>query len=399
MMDMGRIIVLFVLLFLVTSEFFSTSIVYGDNLPTENLWSQKKPMEQERGHVGVAVVDGKIYVIGGNYAIGTEWNAVGTNEQYDPLLDKWFFKATMPVASDDFAIAVWNEKIYCFSPTLNQEYDPKSDTWTNKTAMPTARWSLQANTIGDTIYLVGGQTPGTYTTYTDISLALNEAYDPATDTWTTMASMPYATRAYASAVFNDKLYVFGGLQLNDLQIESLTQIYNPETNSWHLGSSSPIITSYAKAVTTTGVSAPPKIYLFDAGALHLPSAQAYDPVTDTWATGVAQPTSRMSFGTAVVDDLIYAIGGHSFNMTMYPTSTISYTSFSLNEQYTPFGYGLLDTKNQTKQPSLTYSPTPYLPLDRNAPHLDLIFYLIPIAVIFVAIVVSILICRRHRKTD
>jgi hypothetical protein len=55
-------------------------------------------------------------------------------------------------------------------------------------------------------------------------------------------------------------------------------------------------------------------------------------------------------------------------------------------------------KTETFLPLPTASPTPYLPSDRNAPHLDPIFYLIPIAVIFVAIVVSVLIYRRHRKT-
>jgi hypothetical protein len=61
----------------------------------------------------------------------------------------------------------------------------------------------------------------------------------------------------------------------------------------------------------------------------------------------------------------------------------------------------LPTPSQTLLPTpiSTASPTPYLPPDRNAPHLDPIFYLIPIAVIFVAIVVSVLLYKRHRKTS
>jgi len=62
-----------------------------------------------------------------------------------------------------------------------------------------------------------------------------------------------------------------------------------------------------------------------------------------------------------------------------------------------------------QQPNPTQTPTPtsienlaptipYLPSDRNAPHLDPIYYLIPITMVFVAIAVSVLIFRRHRKT-
>jgi hypothetical protein len=54
-------------------------------------------------------------------------------------------------------------------------------------------------------------------------------------------------------------------------------------------------------------------------------------------------------------------------------------------------------------PSLTPTPTPtapYLPPnDRNAPHLEPTFYLIPVSVIVaVVIVLSLLLYRRHRKT-
>jgi hypothetical protein len=52
----------------------------------------------------------------------------------------------------------------------------------------------------------------------------------------------------------------------------------------------------------------------------------------------------------------------------------------------------------TSAPSLTPTPTtPYLPPnDRNAPHLEPTFYLLPISVIVAIIVIAIIICRRGR---
>jgi hypothetical protein len=55
------------------------------------------------------------------------------------------------------------------------------------------------------------------------------------------------------------------------------------------------------------------------------------------------------------------------------------------------------TPTPTVIESLAPTPTYLPPSDRNAPHLDPIYYLIPITVIFVAITVSVLIYTKYRK--
>jgi hypothetical protein len=50
--------------------------------------------------------------------------------------------------------------------------------------------------------------------------------------------------------------------------------------------------------------------------------QVYDPETDTWTMGAQMPTSRYGLGVAVVNDILYAIGGGDAE----------------NERYTPIGY-------------------------------------------------------------
>jgi hypothetical protein len=54
------------------------------------------------------------------------------------------------------------------------------------------------------------------------------------------------------------------------------------------------------------------------------------------------------------------------------------------------------TPTPTSQPSPTPTVTPSLP-PRNAPHLDPVFYLIPVSVILTAVVVLVLFFRNHRK--
>lgn len=203
---------------------FHVPLVYA----TEDSWGSKAPMQVARSGLGVAAVNGKIYAIGGSNAsgfapsmpgssvLGVEDN-VATNEEYDPVTDTWTFKKPMPTPRLHFAIAVYQNKIYCIggytedgNTGVNEVYDPATDTWESKTSMPTARSWLTANVVNDKIYLIGGYPNRT----------LNEVYDSETDTWTTKTPSPNATAftgGYASAVFDEKIYVIGGLSQDHSQ--------------------------------------------------------------------------------------------------------------------------------------------------------------------------------------
>lgn len=73
-----------------------------------------------------------------------------------------------------------------------------------------------------------------------------------------------------------------------------------------------------------------------------PPNRIYDPKTDTWTLGAAVPTNRLDFGVAVVNDTLYAIGGTVRNYS-HPLSIAIFTTApsSVNEQYTPLGYGTI----------------------------------------------------------
>src|SRR5690606_37232577 len=60
------------------------------------------------------------------------------------------------------------------APTaVNEAYNPSTNTWASQAAMPTARYSLAAGVVGSTLYAVGGYTGSEPT-------AVNEAYTPLT---------------------------------------------------------------------------------------------------------------------------------------------------------------------------------------------------------------------------
>jgi hypothetical protein len=271
------------------------------------------------------VVDGKIYRIG--------WP---TCEKYDPETNNWTTIASVPVDSGGTVVACQN-KVYLIGGNPTQVYDSVTNTWENRTSIPTKRISLQANVVNDKIYLIGGRMPaGLYQIVTSSS---NDVYDPATDSWSQMASLPVAVMGYASAVLDDKIYIIsGGNELSqDYQPINLVQIFDPATNQWTNGSSMPNGVVYAGAVATSGLFAPKQIYViggtitaYDRSAYYnaMDLNQVYDPESETWITGTPMLTPRCDFGIAVVNDEIYAIGGikeENYQMVV-------------NEKYIPAGY-------------------------------------------------------------
>jgi N-acetylneuraminic acid mutarotase len=269
---------------------------------------------------GVAVVNDKIYVIGG-YNQGRFLNV---NEEYDPVTNTWTAKRGMPTRRGNFAITVYKNKIYCIGggdssyegvTGITEVYDPLTDTWARKSPMPTAREFMDANVVNGKIYVIGGSNfPNLNDPYYVPNI--NEVYNPENDTWSTSIAPTVEISNYASAVCDNKIYVFS---------KHLTQIFDPQTNSWNNGTSMPNPGWGAAAGATTGDFAAKRIYVLG-GNPTFNFNQVYDPETDSWTMGAYMPTSRYGLGVAVIDDVIYAIGGPgAFAMVA-------------NERYTPLGY-------------------------------------------------------------
>lgn len=294
----------------------------------EDYWSTKTPLPQTAGGLRAAVVNGKIHVIGGS-----------VHYVYDPVTGNWVAKESMPTARHYFGIAVCQNKIYTIGGGLwdsdigwitsnkTEVYDPITDSWETKNAMPTSRMSLSANEVDGKIYLIGGQTGGPSSI-----VGLNEVYDVANDSWTIKEPIPYPVDSYASAVADDKIYVIGGFEgLYHGVPVGYTQIYDPLTDSWSLGASLPEIVRSAAAGATTGISAPKRIYVVggEQDMVACNYTQIYNIDNDSWMLGAQMPTARSSLSVAVVNDVLYAIGGSLGPMTPFMTTV---------EQYLPFGY-------------------------------------------------------------
>ncbi len=204
--------------------------------PQSNTWSTKAPMSTARDLSGTngVVVDGKMYVIGGNAGSSSGFGScTDANEAYDPVTDQWTARAPMPTARCHVAAVAVNGLIYVIGGVntsgsiryqLVEIYDPLTNSWTSGPPMPTAREHATAAVIDGVIYVAGGQ---------KLSGPLNtlEAFDPKTKTWTTKPSLPAPRQQHQAAVVDGLLFIAGGS--SGPALATAIDVYDPATNSWN----------------------------------------------------------------------------------------------------------------------------------------------------------------------
>jgi len=157
-----------------------------------NSWKAARPMLTARNHHGAAVIDNKIYVVGGRigstFIIGLS-NNVSTNEVYDVAKDTWSSVLGMPTPRSGIGVAVLNGRMHVLGGEAylndlvgtyrtHEAYDPKTNSWERLPPMPTPRHGLAVGEVGGKMYAVSGSNvAGGGGPHEGVNV--NEVYDPA----------------------------------------------------------------------------------------------------------------------------------------------------------------------------------------------------------------------------
>ncbi len=309
------IIASFFLLALLSSSFLGGRSAEAADV----LWFQKTSMPSPRMEFGTAVVNDRIYAIGG-YSGST----LSLVEEYDPTTDSWTRKADMPTPRRQLVVAAANDRIYAIggmsftNPNdvtysfATEEYDPATNSWTTKAdfPMPLPINSVLGNAfIGGVaangkIYIVvfNTQIPGGTATY---------EYDPVLDVWDTIKSpVPFSNTRYSVATLGGKVYVMetGGDELTGSMAE-----YDPANDLWTIRPSATERLFHGLTATGNKLYAIGGLDNYIRPGMVLGTVEEFDPLTNSWELSTPILAARHSQGLAAVAGKIYVLGGANAN--------------------------------------------------------------------------------------
>jgi N-acetylneuraminic acid mutarotase len=74
--------------------------------PELDEWSMAAPLPRAVHHANVAALDGKLYVVGAMILQGFNFVAIGDVWEYDPGIDQWTTRESMPAGTERGSAAV-----------------------------------------------------------------------------------------------------------------------------------------------------------------------------------------------------------------------------------------------------------------------------------------------------
>jgi len=222
----------------------------------------------------------------------------------------WKSKASMPAARDGAAVESINGIVYVAggynggdTPTL-QAFDPTTNTWTTLANMPGGRYQGDgAGVINSQLYVAGGWTISPPLPNNTLFM-----YDPASNAWTTKAAMSHLSACGGTGVINGKLYVTTGCDGNS-GYRNFLDVYDPATNTW------------ASLPGSASAHAGPALGVIN-GKLYVGGGQngvtgitnvleVYDPAANTWTTLAPMPTAVQNPASVALNGQLYVFGGNN----------------------------------------------------------------------------------------
>ncbi len=290
-------------LVLVVFTFVSIAIS-SSNFVNAAAWITKNPYPSVIWQHKVEVVDNKLYALGGTASSPGANNPFASVMEYDPNTDTWTPKSSMNTARQNFTSDVVNGKIYVFGGqgaggvalSSVEEYDPITDTWTLQASMPATRVFAGSGEIDGKVYVFGGRRAGQGTNTTIV-----EMFDPVNNTWTTRAPAPSGVWFTEGAVVNGKMHVI---------LLDKHYVYDPVGNSWATLPPNSSEISSATNGASSEFAIGNKIYVLDDSGFF-----SYDVTLAEWTSLQLLNTPREYLGIGILNGNIYAVGGFIGNVS------------------------------------------------------------------------------------
>jgi len=137
-------------------------------LPGATNWTRGKPIPTPRMSGAVAVLNGRLHVLGGRVhtGAGISYRKLDSHEAYDPKTDSWSKLAPLPAANAGISASTLGDKIYVFGGEDDKApyevyryawvYESQADRWNVLADMPKPLHGYGMVTLADGLHLLGG---------------------------------------------------------------------------------------------------------------------------------------------------------------------------------------------------------------------------------------------------
>lgn len=285
-------------------------------------WRTLAPSPITRAEAVGLAVNGKLYVLGGFNGVlpGGHFIATPRCDVFDPVTNKWTRIADMPepfTHGEGVVVgnSIWFAGIYTGNhpgpgSTHVWEYNTVTNKWSRGPDLPVARGAAASGIIGSKIYVVGGMDKTR--TYDERDMWSYDLANPSKG-WVKLPSMPSPRNHVTAAVLNGQLYVIGG-QLHQEENQTALRVverYDPATNKWTTVASLPAPRSHA--MNGTFVMDGKIILVGGEDGFDKPhnTVFSYDPAANKWTTIGYLPANRSTVVAGAIGGQIIVATGNS----------------------------------------------------------------------------------------
>ena len=180
---------------------------------------------------------------------------------------------------------------------VHYAYDPGTDTWTSLSPVPYLAQMPGGAAAARKIHYFGGGYPNSGSPLDD-----HYIYDPGTDSWTQATSLTAPRAIHYGISLNDEVYTMAGQG-----VTNLFEVFDTVTQTWVQKANLPDNYFMYSARCTANE----KIYRFGGGAYAAPKnyAVVYDPALNEWSDLPDFPVAIHAPDASAIGDSIYVTGG------------------------------------------------------------------------------------------
>lgn len=272
--------------------------------PSALTWQAVAAAPTSRQEVAGAVVDGRIWVVGGL----TANDATTKVEAYDPSADRWTAGPDLPLALHHLAVVAYRNEVVVvggFGRGASDLYDRPSDrvlalrngAWVDLPRLRRPRGAAATAVAGDRLVVVGGRDD-------DGLIGPTEVFDGTA--WSDRAAIPTPRDHLAATADGQAVYAVGGRALDPNRMFPALERYDPTRDAWESLPAMPTprgglaVSVLGGRLVATGGESASEVF---------PQVEAYDVAARSWSSLPSMANPRHGHAQATVADVVYTLVG------------------------------------------------------------------------------------------